>query len=220
MGKRKTTSSKKLKIAVTGHTSGIGKAIYDMGILQGYDVVGFSRATGFNLKNIGKQYTTDKDFDQHQRFEYTEDTQRFLREIKDYDVFINNAHLQWSQVDLLYAVYEMWQKQNKSIICIGSTAKDHNEPAEVTKPYYHQKIALETIVDNFGVYGKGKCKVSIVRPGWVDTGLFDKQPEYKRTIPMGIKTIPSDKIAESVYYILNQPKNVYIKNISVESWYI
>ena len=219
MGIRKTQSSNRLKIAITGHTSGIGKAIYDMGLLQGHDVVGFSRSTGFNLKNIGKQYTTDVDFDQHQKFEYTEDTQRFLREIKDYDVFINNAHLQWSQVDLLYAVYNMWQKQNKTIICIGSTAKDHKEPGESVKDYYHQKIALETIVDNFGVYGKGKCKASIVRPGWVDTGLFDKSPEYKQVIPTGVNVIPADKIAEAVFYIINQPSNVHIKNISVESWY-
>jgi len=219
MAKRKTRSFKKLKIAITGHTSGIGKAVYETGKQQGHDVVGFSRATGFNLKKIGKQYKTDDDFDKHQQFEYTEDTKRFLREIKDYDVFVNNAHLQWSQIDLLYAVYEMWQKQNKIIVCIGSTARDHNEPAEITKPYYHQKIALETIVDNFGVYGKGKCKVSIVRPGWVDTGLFEKSPEYRKNIPMGVNTMSSEKLADIVYYIINQPSSVHIKNISVESWY-
>ena len=209
----------KYKIAITGYTSGIGKAIYEMGESYGHDMVGFSRATGFNLKNIGKVYTSDDKVDDKQQFEWSEDTQRFLKEIKDYDVFINNAHLQWAQVDLLYAVYSLWQKKNKLIINIGSTAKDHNEKIEKDKSYYHQKVALESIVDNFGVYGRGKCKVSIVRPGWVDTGLFDKVPEYKRTIPMGINPISSEKLAESVFYIINQPSNVHIKNISVESWY-
>ena len=50
----------KYKIAITGYTSGIGKAIYEMGESYGHDMVGFSRATGFNLKNIGKVYTSDR----------------------------------------------------------------------------------------------------------------------------------------------------------------
>ena len=32
----------KYKIAITGHTSGIGKAIYEIGESYGHDMVGFS----------------------------------------------------------------------------------------------------------------------------------------------------------------------------------
>ena len=88
----------------------------------------------------------------------------------------------------------MWQKQNKSIICIGSTAKDHNEPAEITKPYYHQKIALETIIDNFGVYGKGKCKVlqSKTLVGFTQ-GCLINSPNIKKQF-MGVKKKKKKKI--------------------------
>mgnify|MGYP001626557762 CR=1 FL=1 len=38
-----------MKIALTGHTSGIGKALYDI-LSQEHDVVCFSRSNGYDIK--------------------------------------------------------------------------------------------------------------------------------------------------------------------------
>ena len=37
------------KVGITGHTSGIGKEIYEYCMFKGYEVYGYSRATGFNM---------------------------------------------------------------------------------------------------------------------------------------------------------------------------
>ena len=37
-----------MKIAITGHTKGIGQAIYDL-LGQEHDVIGYSRSNGYNI---------------------------------------------------------------------------------------------------------------------------------------------------------------------------
>ena len=41
------------KVAVTGHTSGIGKEIYEYCQFHGADVKGYSRSNGFDLRAGG-----------------------------------------------------------------------------------------------------------------------------------------------------------------------
>ena len=40
-----------MKIVITGHTRGIGKAFYDHFVNLGHEVVGVSRSTGFDIPN-------------------------------------------------------------------------------------------------------------------------------------------------------------------------
>ena len=69
-----------LKIAITGHTEGIGKEIYDYFELFGHNVKGFARANGYDL---------------------SVDYQKVIDEIIEWDADIvyNNA---WSYGCLLY----------------------------------------------------------------------------------------------------------------------
>lgn len=111
-----------MKIAITGHTSGIGKETFNLLLQHGHDVMGFSRDNGWDL--------TDK-----------ETRTKFIMELKnDYDCFINNAypnkHYQsmegFLQVELLNEAWLLWEKQkNKTIIVIGSNKADD------LKSYYH-----------------------------------------------------------------------------------
>ena len=73
-----------MNVFVTGHTSGLGKAIYDTCISYDYHTVGLSRSNGFDLaKNL----------------------ENFIQ--RDYwDVFVNNAYHSWAQTDLLYKLFE------------------------------------------------------------------------------------------------------------------
>ena len=59
----------------------------------------------------------------------------------------------------------------------------------------------------------GKCKVVNVRPGWIDTNFIRN---VKSTIPKDIEILTPNQVADTVIYIINQPKNVCIKSISIE----
>jgi NADP-dependent 3-hydroxy acid dehydrogenase YdfG len=62
-----------MKVAVTGHTSGIGKAIYEK---YQPNSVGFSRSNGFDI---------------------TKDIKKILKACKDCDIFVNNAQQDFFQ---------------------------------------------------------------------------------------------------------------------------
>ena len=189
-----------MKIAVTGHTSGIGKAIYDLLVEQGHEVVGFSRQTGFDLLKL-KTNDTDK-----------EEIVKFAMSLNDYDIFINNACYEFMQVELLYALYNEWKKFDKTIINIGSVSGDKSkgEPHE----YQIHKVALDKACQQLETMGK--CKVVNVRPGWVDTPAIKP---YKKYIGIGIRPLDPKYIAEVISQIINLPRHIHIKNISIEPWY-
>ena len=66
------------KLAVTGHTKRIGKAIYD----AFPNSIGLSKSTGYDIT------------DENSRT-------RILHAVRDCDIFINNAHDGFGQVELL-----------------------------------------------------------------------------------------------------------------------
>lgn len=90
-----------MKIAITGHTQGLGQAFFNY--FQSHTVIGFSRSNGYNIV-------------------YPNDRNKILNEIKDVDVFINNAYNNFddSQLKLLMDVYDIWKGTDKTIINISS----------------------------------------------------------------------------------------------------
>ena len=58
-----------MKIAITGHTAGIGKALTNQYVNQGHEIVGLSKREGNNIRNIPK----------------------ICDQIEPCDMFINNA---------------------------------------------------------------------------------------------------------------------------------
>jgi NAD(P)-dependent dehydrogenase (short-subunit alcohol dehydrogenase family) len=94
------------KIVVTGHTKGIGKAIFDYFKLKGYDVVGFSSSTGCNISNPAHR-------------------QHIINELENADIFVNNAYVNFdnSQLELLTMAFNKWRPNpDKLIINISSRA--------------------------------------------------------------------------------------------------
>jgi len=89
-----------MKIAVTGHTSGIGKAIYDY-FAPDNSVIGFSRGNGYDINN-------------------PDDRARILQQSLDSDIFVNNASLGDSQLAILKLVFSAWENTDKLIINISS----------------------------------------------------------------------------------------------------
>tara|TARA_B100001105_G_C22274802_1_gene392642 strand:- start:187 stop:885 length:699 start_codon:yes stop_codon:yes gene_type:complete len=95
------------KIAITGHTSGIGEAIYDMCDLAGPkedEVIGYSKSNGWNIAE--------------------EDGDKIIAELiaQDPDVLVNNAYYPKIQTKILTTLFEEWKAKPKTIVNIGSIA--------------------------------------------------------------------------------------------------
>jgi hypothetical protein len=87
-----------MKYAITGHTQGIGQGLYQR---LSPDARGFSLSTGYDI--------TKK-----------EDRRLIIEEVRDCDVFINNATAGFGQTYLFLELFEEWKHLNKTIINVGS----------------------------------------------------------------------------------------------------
>ena len=136
-----------MRICVTGHTSGIGKALSAALLARGDDVVGLSRTTGYDLSKPA-------------------DVERMAQESIGCQGFINNAHHGYSQVGLLFALHRMHGNDpGFTMVTIGSNAADGIRMR--SQPYAIEKIALDHAVAQ--LQRNGRWNLIHVRPGWVDT---------------------------------------------------
>lgn len=140
-----------MKIAITGHTQGIGKALAQVYTELGHEVLGLSLSQGHN---INEPWT-------------------IVPLIENCDIFINNAQDGFAQTQLLFDVWEKWQNDSsKKIINIG--AKMSQEPlctipgVWMTK-YRVFKYALDEAVKQLRHLAPFP-KIINVRPGGVQTG--------------------------------------------------
>ena len=67
-----------MKIAITGHTQGIGKCAFER---LSPNIIGFSKSTGYDITKFN-------------------DRKRIIEESKDCDIFINNANAGFGQTYL------------------------------------------------------------------------------------------------------------------------
>jgi hypothetical protein len=94
------------KIVITGHTRGIGKAIYEYFSKDPTNtILGFSKSTGFDIQKSA-------------------DRGHIVKMSWDADIFVNNAFPYLtpddSQLILLRDIFNLWREQNKTIINISS----------------------------------------------------------------------------------------------------
>lgn len=89
-------------VAITGHTEGIGKSLFEVFKKNGHISIGFSRSNGFDISK-------------------PEDIDKICNLVDNCDVFINNAFHEWAQVDLLFKLWSKWKDQDKTICNIGSS---------------------------------------------------------------------------------------------------
>jgi nucleoside-diphosphate-sugar epimerase len=143
-----------MKIAITGHTAGIGQALAQVLADRGHDIVGLSERHGDNIRN----------------------TPKIAEKILPCDMFINNAQAGYAQTELLYAVWEKWQDQpGKHIWCIGTmmTQSPTDQPVPDQSDidmsqYRNQKIALDDAITQLR-NKKHMPVITMIRPGAVAT---------------------------------------------------
>ena len=141
-----------MKIAITGHSHGIGKHIFEF-FSSTADVVGLSRSNGYDINNVG----------------------HILDAVSDADVFINNAYCGFQQAILLEELYNQWSNTNKRIISIGSSVTDYPRiESDLDKepwPYRAHKQALQKKFREL-IQTPNGCYISLINPGPTDTVMI------------------------------------------------
>ena len=130
-------------IAVTGHTSGLGRALFE----RFSPALGFSRSNGFDIADPSARA-------------------RIIGAAAQCDVFINNAYSDTAQVDMLYELYASWADSHKLIINISSNSADGIKSRP--HPYASHKAALDKASQQLS-YQKSGLRVCNLRFGWLDT---------------------------------------------------
>jgi NAD(P)-dependent dehydrogenase (short-subunit alcohol dehydrogenase family) len=138
-----------MKIAITGHTAGIGQALAKEYVLDEHEVVGLSQREGNNIRNIPK----------------------ICDQIEPCDVFVNNAQAGYAQTELLFEMAQRWTGTKKHIVVISTMMTQH--PVSVLPgldmlAYHQQKVTLEEMVKQLRHQRLG-ITITIVRPGYIAT---------------------------------------------------
>ena len=135
-----------MRVAITGHSAGIGQCFAEILSERGHEVVGLSRRNGNNIRSL----------------------QKIIGPIVECDWFINNAQAGYAQTELLYKVWHQWHNQRKLIWLIGSIMSAQYSVDFEMQEYKLQKQTLDQAYYNLK-NTPSKCRLVLIRPGIVAT---------------------------------------------------
>lgn len=174
-----------MKIAITGHTAGIGQALAAEYSLAGHEIIGLSQREGNNIRNIPK----------------------ICNQIEPCDVFVNNAQAGYAQTELLFEMASRWTGTGKHIIVISTMmTQEPVSPSLDMDQYRVQKLALEEAVHQLRHRRLG-LKITLVRPGNIATSV-------DKTVPPSANVNNWAKTLISVLQ-LSDTNNLVIPDISL-----
>ena len=186
----------KNKIAIIGHTRGIGKAIADLYQKKNYTVVGLSSSNGYDLQCSQVE---------------------IMEQLDDCQLIVLNAYVGRGQMTLLKRIYGKFVFEDKKVAVITSTSgTPMGEDEELLDPEYaeyckNKKILIEYIEQLQQELLNKPLSVYDICPDVVDTdmtkGLWEDLPKLR-----------ADEVAEAVRYCFestfNVNKIVMQKNVS------
>lgn len=177
-----------MKIVITGHTKGIGKAIFDFFSQNGHTVIGLSRSNGNDLLGLN-----------------------VADHLKDADVFINNAYVKDHQTRCLKDAIEYWKDTNKLIININSKLSlmpiEEKYLTPFIKEYVANKKEQTSIIHSYSALG---FKVSNIFVGLTDT-------EFARTVFDAPVMLQTKDVAKVVYNIVDSSNAVHIQQTIIDA---
>jgi len=182
--------NKNKKIAIVGHTKGIGKAIADLFKKKNYEVIGLSRTNGYDI---------------------VDDQEKIMEQISDCGFVVINAHSDRGQINLLKRIYGNHCFDPMKVAVITSTSgteegKDVKEFKSWDKFKYVQycetkKELIAYITELQEELVNKPLSVYDVCPDLVDTdmikGLWENAPKLKAT-----------EVADAVRYCFESTFNV------------
>ncbi len=175
-----------MKIAFTGHSRGIGKALADT-LATEHTIEGFSRSNGYDIN---------------------EKQSIIIRAVKDCDVFVNNAYSGLSQVELLKGVWGLWKDNpNKTIVNIVSRTKYYKVGQTRSEEYCMYKRALDDFAKTL-TFTRKKCRIININPGYVRTDMV-------ADVSQDVEMLTAQEVADCIVWTINQPHHIEIGELSI-----
>ena len=191
------------KIAITGHTRGIGKALWERLDQENYECKGFSQSTGYNLMRSST-------------------IKKVVNELVEWDadVLVNNAYVPDNQVRLMYSMYEQWEHKPKLIINMGAISSDSiTNFAQMGynkdwTPYVSEKARLDwASLQLSNQFKPGMCRVTMIKPGFVDT---DSTAWLKGISNIEDIMMTTDSVAEMIEWVIELEDNTQMRTLSFD----
>jgi len=182
-------------IAITGHTRGIGKGLYDYFVNAGCMVKGFSRENGFDISWY-------KNIDQ------------IIEETVDCDLFINNAYYEDQQANIALQWHMAHYNKNHYILNVSSLGSDQNvaQILSITNKEIIEYGLNKQLLNNIGNsinFSDSSARCITVIPGIVNTDFTKDFPLdegmlnfFHRTLTKNTVLTVND-VVESVVTILD-----------------
>ena len=178
--------SKKPRIFITGHTRGIGKAIFDRFKLKNFYCYGVSKSTGYDIES---------------------DCDIIVRQMANFDFVVLNAYSKNSQLVMLQKIIDEYKNENKKIAVITSTS---GTPAGIDSSFKDQeynwycrnkKALIEYIEKAQQDLYDNLIQIYDICPDTVKTdmskGLWEEYPK-----------LHADEVAEVVEMCFSKPYNI------------
>jgi short-subunit dehydrogenase len=176
----------KNKIAIIGHTKGIGKAIADLYKKKKYQVIGLSSSNGYDLQCSQVE---------------------IMEQLDDCPLVVINAYVGGGQMTLLKRIYGKYLFENKKVVVITSTSGTPiGADEELGNPEYrdyckNKKILIGYIEELQQELFNKPLSIYDVCPDVVDTemtkGLWEDLPK-----------LTAGEVAEAVRYCFESTFNV------------
>jgi len=175
-----------MKIALTGHTSGIGKALYDI-LSVDHEMLCFSRSNGYDISK-------------------RDNIKKIVQESLDCDVFVNNAYYSLSQIYILNGLWEFWRRDKTKTIVNNSSLSKYPGLSGNQDGYSAHKAALSHQAFLLMFRSQRKCRMINVNPGFVESNMT-------KGITANMLTAP--ECADAIAWAINLPQHIEIGELSI-----
>tara|TARA_B000000609_G_scaffold157318_1_gene151589 strand:- start:1732 stop:2385 length:654 start_codon:yes stop_codon:yes gene_type:complete len=182
-----------MKIAITGHSSGIGHQLdLILSLTTKHDIQGYSKSNGWNI--------AERDGD------------KIVEELIDFDpdVFFNNAYYPQIQNKILERLYEEWKDKDKVIINTGSISGYlKGILLDDDSDYVNDKKALSEfcVRNSFNYPWANKTRLHNISFGFVDTPLIKEGNKENLIDSEQAAWCLIDLMAQKDYYVAEQVIN-------------
>jgi len=186
-----------VKVALTGHTRGLGLQLKNVLESHGHEVIGFSKSTGYDIDD-----STIRD--------------TIISSLNDCDVFINNTYTPVGQTLMLKAVLAAWSNERhklvvnicSKVIYVNETVQQMFTPAR--RLYYNAKKEQMDIVYPYNGLGSKPIfpNVMSIIPGRIDTDLTKMFSGGKKMDP--------NLLANTVVNLIEMRDNVSLQEVIID----